>query len=393
MARTWLVAASTRDEDDEQSSRRERVIAALARWHRYQFLRLILGMTLAWIVGAVGIHLAERGDNPGFDTLTESFWSVWVMLFSGLESAPKTTWGRIFAMLVLSTGVGLAGLFTGAVASVLVANQLRKGEMSHFEMENHLVLCNWGQRGLGWIREVHSKVIQEKRPIVIVHDNIEQIDLPDKQDDPAFNGVYLVKGDCTSEIILRRAGVHRAHSVVVLIDDRQGEHADGKSILTCIAIRNICRSDMTPNVAVECRNPNNRLHLLKAGADEIIASDELGLRLLARTAIYHGMTRVYQELLTVNRNANEMYLYPVPDEMVGRNFVEIATMFLAYRDDRRSCLLVGLQRGEEMILNPIDDEAGPVKAGDHLILMSRVVLNGMQPMPTVPAISPDRAES
>ncbi len=38
-------------------------------------------------------------------------------------------------------------------------------------------------RGLAWIREVHSKIIQDKRPVVIIHDNPEAIDLPDKQDD------------------------------------------------------------------------------------------------------------------------------------------------------------------------------------------------------------------
>ena len=50
-------------------------------------------------------------------------------------------------------------------------------------------------------------------------------------------------------------------------------------------------------------------------------------------------------------------------------------MFLRHRDDRRSCLLIGLQRGEEMILNPVGGEAGPLKAGDQLILLSRVFLD------------------
>ena len=301
-------------------------------------------MLVAWGGGVVGLHLAERGGNPAFETWTGSFLSVWVLLFSGLDEPPKTALGRVFAMVLLGTGVGLAGLFTGTVASILVEYQLRRRDVANFEMEDHLVLCNWSPRGLAWIREVHSKIIQDKRPVVIIHDDTEQIDLPDQQDDPAFNDVYMIKGDPTNEVMLRRARVPRAHSVVILADDRQGEHADGKTILTCIAIRNICRGAHSPNVAVECRNPNIRHHLLKAGADEIISSDELGLRLLARTAIHHGMTRVYQELLTVGRDANEIYLLPVPEELVGRDFVEVSSMFLRYRDDRRSCLLIGLQR-------------------------------------------------
>ena len=173
---------------------------------------------------------------------------------------------------------------------------------------------------------------------------------------------------------------------MVLTDDREGKHADGKTILTCIAIRNICRGEQQPNIAVECRNPNNRHHLQKAGADEIISSDELGLRLLARSALFHGMTRVYQELLTVGRDANEMYLLPAPEGLVGKDFVELAGMFVRHRDDRRSCLLIGIQRGDEMHLNPIGGEAGPLKPDDQLILLSRVFLEPSEPLPTDPPV-------
>jgi Trk K+ transport system NAD-binding subunit len=372
--------------------RSQAALAALRRWRRNLVFRILVAVLAAWTVGTVGIHLAEGTGNPAYDTWTEAFWSVWVLLFSGLDEPPKTALGRLCAMILLGTGVGLAGLFTGTVASLLVEHQLRRRDVPSFEMEDHLVLCNWSPRGLAWIREVHSKIIQDKRPVVIIHDDTEQIALPDQQDDAAFNDVYMIKGDPTNEVLLRRARVPRAHSVVVLTDDRQGEHADGKTILTCIAIRNICRGGASPNIAVECRNPNIRHHLLKAGADEIISSDELGLRLLARTALFHGMTRVYQELLTVGKDANEMYLLPVPEELVGRDFVEVASMFLRHRDDRRSCMLIGLQRGESMILNPIGNEAGTLQTDDQMILLSRVFIHDGQPLPTVPPITPGKAD-
>ena len=108
-----------------------------------------------------------------------------------------------------------------------------------------------------------------------------------------------------------------------LSDAREGKHADGKSILTCIAIRHICRADHQPNIVVECHNPNNRFHLQKAGASEIVSSDSLGLHLLARSALFHGMTQFYQELLTVRRDNNEVFLLPAPEELIGRGFAEL----------------------------------------------------------------------
>ena len=368
---------------------RAALLAALTSWNRNQVGQVAVAVVLTWLLGAVALHIAEHGDESSqFHTWPGALFGVWVLLFSGLDNPPETAAGRVIAMILLVLGVGLAGLFTASVASLLIERYLRRRDVSTFEMEDHLVLCNWSPRGLEWIREVHAKIIAEKRPVVIIHDETDEIDLPDKQDEAAFSDVYIVKGDPTSEVVLRRAKVPRAHSVVILTDDREGKHADGKSILTCIAIRNICKGDKQPNVAAECRNPNNRHHLKKAGADEIISSDELGLRLLARTALFHGMTRVYQELLTVGRDANEMFLLPAPEELIGKDFVELLGLFGRHRSDRRSCLLIGIQRNDEMLLNPIGGEAGPLLADDQLILLSRVYLQPTQPLPIVQAHEP-----
>jgi Trk K+ transport system NAD-binding subunit len=313
-----------------------------------------------------------------------------VLLFSGLETPPKSTAGRLLTMALLVLGVGLAGLFTGSVASLLVERYLKRQYVRNCRMEGHLVLCNWSPRGLEWIREVHAGIIRQKRPIVVIHDKPDEIDQPEKKDEAAFADVYIVKGDPTNEAVLLRAKVPQAHSVVILCDDREGKHADGKSVLCCIAVRDACDGVGRPNVAVECRDSSNRHRLRKAGADEIIASDELGLRLLARTALFHGMTRVFQELLTVANDANEMYLFTVPESLEGKDFVELTGMFARHRDDRRSCLLIGIQRGEQMLLNPIGGQAGPVRHNDQLILLGRVLLDPTRPLPIDPPVQASR---
>jgi voltage-gated potassium channel len=367
---------------------RHRLLAIVTDWNRYQIARVVGGVILVWLSGAWALYHVEGRGNPAYETIGESLWSVWVLLFSGMDEAPRTPVGRVLAMVLLVAGAGLAGLFTASVASLLVERYLRRRDVSNFEMDDHLVLCNWAPRGLEWIREVHSKIITQPRPIVIIHDTPDEIDLPDKQDDAAFKDVYIVKGDPTNEVILHRAAVAKAYSVVILSDVREGKHADGKSILTCIAVRHICRGDHTPNIVVECHNPNNRFHLQKAGASEIVSSDSLGLRLLARSALFHGVTQFYQELLTVRRDNNEVFLMPAPEEMIGREFIELGQMFMKYRNDRRSCLLIGIQRGDEMLINPIGEEAGPIRKDDQLILLSRTFPDESMALPTSPPIEP-----
>ena len=111
----------------------------------------------------------------------------------------------------------------------------------------------------------------------------------------------------------------------------------------------------------------------KAGAGEVISAADFGLRLMARASLFHGMTRVYQELLSVQRDANEMYLVPVPVQLVGMDFVAAASLFLPERTNMKACLLIGLYRNDKMMLNPVGSEAGPLREGDELILLSQAL--------------------
>jgi len=363
---------------------RESLLRVLKAFNRHQVWKILTVIVVIWIVSGTALYFAERGTNPAFQTWRESLWNVWVTLFSGLNNAPNTPVGRLVVSVVLVVGVALAGIFTASVASILVERALRSREVSNLEMSDHLVLCNWSPRALDWIREVHSGIVTDQRPVVIIHDTPDEVVLPDKQDEAAFNDVYIVKGDPANEVILRRAKVAQAHSVVILSDDRQDQHADGKTIVCCIAVKNGCVQARQPNIVAECQDPKYLSHMRKAGADEVISASDFGLRLMARASLFHGMTRVYQELLSVKRDANEVYLVPVPAQLVGKDFVAAANVFLPDRTSMKACLLIGLNRGETMMLNPVGGEAGPLREGDELILLSQTLpdLSWLQPADT-----------
>jgi len=364
----------------DKASWRDTLLSVLRSWNRHQVWKILAAIVVIWIVSGTVLHFAERGTNPEYETWGESLWNVWVTLFSGLNNAPNSPVGRLVVSAVLVVGVALAGLFTASVASILIERSLRSREVPTLEMSDHLVLCNWSPRALELIREVHSG-ITDKRPVVIVHDTPDEVVLPDKQDEAAFSDVYIVKGDPANEVILRRAKIAQAHSVVILSDDRQDQHADGKTIVCCIAVKNVCVQERQPNIVAECQDPKYRPHMRKAGADEVISAADFGLRLIARAALFHGMTRVYQELLSVRRDANEMYLVPVPAQLVGMEFVAAANVFLPDRTNMKACLLIGFYRGETMMLNPVGEEAGPLREGDELILLSQTLpdLSRLQP--------------
>jgi hypothetical protein len=84
------------------------------------------------------------------------------------------------------------------------------------------------------------------------------------------------------------------------------------------------------------------------------------------------------------------YPFTVPESLEGKDFVELTGMFARHRDDRRSCLLIGIQRGEQMLLNPIGGQAGPVRHSDQLVLLGRVLLDPGQPLPIDPPVQASR---
>jgi len=198
--------------------------SVLRAWKSHHASTIVAVIVVIWLVSGTALHFAERDTNPEFKTFNDSLWNVWVTLFSGLNSEPKSHVGRLVVSIVLVVGVALAGLFTASVASILIERALRRREVSTLEMSDHLVLCNWSPRVLEWIREVHSGIVTDPRPVVIVHDTPDEVVLPDKRDEAAFNDVYIVKGDPANEVILRRAKAAQAHSVVIMSDDRDDRH-------------------------------------------------------------------------------------------------------------------------------------------------------------------------
>jgi voltage-gated potassium channel len=149
---------------------RDTLLNVLRAWNRHNVPKILAAIVVIWIVSAIALHFAERGTNPAFETLGESLWNVWVTLFSGLEIELNSLVGRLVVSAVLVVGVALAGLFTASVASILIDRALRSREVTKLEMSDHLVLCNWSPRALDWIREVHSGIVTDQRPVVVVHD-------------------------------------------------------------------------------------------------------------------------------------------------------------------------------------------------------------------------------
>ena len=84
---------SERGGDRGKASWRDTLLSVLAAWNRHQVWKILTSIVVIWIVSGTALYFAERGTNPAFATWRESFWNVWVTLFSGLNShAQHSSW-------------------------------------------------------------------------------------------------------------------------------------------------------------------------------------------------------------------------------------------------------------------------------------------------------------
>jgi len=296
-----------------------------------------------------------------------------VYLLSGLDSGmPATAIGKIVVPVVLLLSVGVVAVLTGSIASFLVERKLGGRKMPGYNLKNHIVICNWNDKAIPIIRELHAPIVRQPRPIVVISDSTDAAHLPEEEDSPEFRDVYLIKGDPATETFLKRASVDAAYSVIILADPRDEELADAKSILIAMAVSSICGETGVPDthVCVENISPQNVDHLRRAGADEIVSASDFALMLLSQSALMHGLSTVYRNLLTVSSESNEVYLVPIPEEFIGRSFAELGAAVFENRDPGNPAILIGAMTEHGILLNPRPGELTSFAEDDNAFVIA-----------------------
>ena len=125
---TGLSIAVSNDADSD-------IISFMKNIFSLQFIKVVLFILLALVVVSLLVWLFERKKNKSefgdeqFNGLGASFWwaAVTMTTVGYGDKAPKTTGGRIVAIIWMFTGLIMISGFTAAVASVLTIDKLDHG--------------------------------------------------------------------------------------------------------------------------------------------------------------------------------------------------------------------------------------------------------------------------
>ena len=249
--------------------------------------------------------------------------------------------------------------------------------------EGHVVVCGWNSTARDLIAELRSDAYKVKIVVIAPLDK-----------NPAGDGRVLREGrpdrarPTSSGPALEKASA----ALIFPVDD--SNDADMRSILTVIAIESVAPDVRT---VAEVNNPRHADHFRRARVDELLVSSQVGARLLARSALYPGLTELVADIVS-GGDGSELYRVEIPDDYLGLSVDEVSARL---RSEHRATLL-SISRGGKAFVNPPAD-FGIVRGDDAVVVaeslgtLAPLVLkheeNGTGVVPAVAGQRPPRSTS
>ncbi len=337
---------------------------------RHFFLTLAEGIVGFVIVAAVLITLFEKPWT--FESIFDSFnWGIATVLGQGDSSFVTSPAGRAISWLLILFGVAMLGMITGALVAMVIDFLLKEGQgLGASGFNDHIVVCGWNATARDLIDELRGDDYKQK--IVL---------LADIEKNPARDSVYFVRGDATNADDLDRADIEEASAAIVFPVDGSDE-ADMHSILTIMAIKSVA-----PNVRTvsEVNNPRHEPHFLRAEVDELLVTSKVASHLLARSALYPGLTGIITDIVS-GGEGSELYRVVLPEDYIG---LSIDAVSARLRDEHRATLL-SVNCGGHAFVNPAADFA--LEPGDDAVVVAEL-LGELAPLDIRDMSTPSRSAS
>jgi voltage-gated potassium channel len=312
------------------------------------FLTLAEGILAFVAIAAVLITIFEKSITleSFFDSVN---WGIATVLGQGNSGFVTSPAGRIISWLLILFGVAMLGMITGALVAMVIDFLLKEGQgLGASGYKDHIVVCGWNATARDLIEELRGDDYKQKVVVLAQADK-----------NPAGSGVYFVRGDTTNTDDLARAGIAEASAALIFPIDASDE-ADMHSILTIMAIESVAPGVRT---VAEVNNPRHEPHFRRADVDELLVTSKLASHLLARSALYPGLSGLVTDIVS-GGVGSELYRIALPADYTGASIDEVAARL---RVEHRATLL-SVNRGGKTYVNP--ETTFRLESGDDAIVVA-----------------------
>ena len=295
----------------------------------------------AILLGTIMFHVLEGWSI--LDSLYVTAQTVTTVGFGDL--APRTPFGRAFAVLFMMVSVGivlyaLTSTVQAIVHSELFATYGHSRKMS--KMRDHFIICGAGRVGSHLIRNLSDA---NGTFLVIETDSAKVEALMDL-------GITVLPRDATLEETLREAGVQYARGLASCLPD------DADNVYVVLTAR-----DLNPNLHIVARAAEEQAEskLIRAGANRVVAPTIIGGHRMAM-ALTKPAVGDFLDSVTANHlelGFEQLEVDP-GSSLVGRRLKESVIR------SELNIVIVSIRRNDgEIIFNPSGETR--IEGGDMLI--------------------------
>ena len=302
-------------------------------------------MVALTVIGVIGF-MAVAGANL-LDALYMTVVTISTVGYN--EVIPLDQGGRIFAIVLIVSGITAIG-YTGAVAvEYLVSGQLlarvaeRRKEQALTALRDHFIVCGFGRVGEGIIENLRAA----GRSVVTIDQH------PGRCEQAESLGVLTVCGNAASAETLRAAGIDRAAAVMV----STGNDAD--NVYTVLSAR-----ATAPHIPVIARANTNETveRLTVAGATRVFSPHAAGAQHMASYVLKPNVAWALAELLDAKSTGItiEEVAIAARSSYVGRTIGEVGL-----RQSGVEVMAIGRAGGQQFL--PAPDEK--IRPHDVLVMI------------------------
>lgn len=314
------------------------------------FRFFMFASTTVFFFGVI-IHLIEP------ETFTSIFNGVWWAIVTSStigygDFVPSTITGKVVAILLIIVGAGFVTTYFVTLSSATIERlQLKLNGGTTYMGANHLVIVGWNERSKALI--THYTKYKDRTQIVLIDNSVEQNPFPHER-------ITFIKGKPYNDDTLQRAKVASANQILITANQHLDEaDSDKEVVLTILSAKGLgedvyCIAEILTNEQVK--------NAERAGADEIVRTNEQTSNLILNTLSSHGMSKSIESLLQ-EEDISHIHLEKMHEEWETKSFEELQSDFLKKRK-----IVIGIKRDEINLINPAPGLY--LMAGDELILIS-----------------------
>ena len=325
---------------------------------RYRYLVIPVLITMIIMGGALLIQAAEiqyakthnvTSEFEGRSLNDNLLWTV-VFTATGFEEDifPRSPTAKILSSLLGLVGIGGVLLFVGLVTSDQLARRMKmQMAIDPKKLDGHVILCGWNARAPEIISKLTDAELEDRRQTVVVvadldSDPVEEYDLPREY-------AVLLKGSPTDLEHMRKAGLDKADTVIVLADETVSD-PDSQTVLTVLQAEKHAHKQMMDGERVhelrsvaELVDPDKKSALESVHTDLILCTQEFSEKLLLQALLNPGVTKFLGNILSVG-GENQIVEVPIhgaeDPPLAGKTFDEA---MVTCRE--RALLLLAIHRG------------------------------------------------